>query len=810
MKLPSLSVFEKKEKPQYFLSLILRDEKATAVVFEELSGVIKVVGQGDEYITGSIEDLTTEQLLETCDKIISEAETPLPKGVETQKTIFALKENWVEDNKIKKDYLEKLKKVCDELGLTPIGFLVITEAIINLLQKEEGAPVTIILAQISKENLSVSHIKASRIIETKISKIHETASFTVDTLLKHFEIPEILPAKVILLSDQDKELTQEFIHHQWSKSLPFLHLPQIVTLAGNFDIKAVLHGAAKQMGFTVSPHLMDFKSVEEIPEFDFPKDKPAEEPQLVKETEETIEPAEQEETVKNESLVESKDEEPNASITDSDTSLPADTVTYPAEHFGFMQDEDVTKTTPFKKEDEQDNFEFTKQDNFESINYKEEKETEEPRLAIIEDETTRKPFPDFKEERKPSTMEAGAMFSIITRFFGKICKFISGLMGGFKGKKIVLIPAGILIFIVLVFIYYILTLKVNVILGVSPKSEEQKQNAVFSTSSSTDVGKNIIASEQTSISEDGSTTVNATGKKETGTTAKGKITLYSRFTSDKTIQSGTVITSPSGLEFTIDDSVKVSSASADASAQPTTATVAITSKKFGKEYNLPAGTKFSVGSLETGDIIAKNDDPFSGGTKKDIIVVSKEDLAKAEEELVKDLEQKARDDISKKISSDKILLPIFTDTSVDSSTPNKKVGDEADVLTIKGTVTYKALTYSKNDLASYAELLLKNKVSSDLTIDKNNIQVEVSNLKKKGDSEISVSLDIKAALLPKIEQDKIIKKVAGMSLSSAEKEFKTLPQVVNVTAVFSPNFPFIPKFLPGDPNKIKVTVRSNG
>jgi len=802
MKLPSLSVFEKKVKPQYYLSLILRDEKAIAVVFKELSGVIKVVGQGEEYFPGSIEDLSVEQLLEICDKIISKAETPLPKGIETQKTIFALKENWVEESKIKKENLDKLKKVCDELGLTPIGFLVITEAIINLLQKEEGAPVTTILAQISKENVSVSHIKASRIIETKISKIHETTSFTVDTLLKHFEIPEILPAKVIIFTDQEKELSQEFIHHQWSKSLPFLHLPQIVALAGNYDVKAVLHGAAKQMGFAVSPHLMDFKKDEEIPEFEFTKEEDA--PLPTKQEEIISKPQEEPQKLEDE-VVERKDEEDNPPAGGPEEEIKDEVIAYPAEHFGFMEGEDVVKTTSFKEEKDE-------QENFESINYGKEEIAEEPKLAIIEDEK-RNPFPDFREERKSERSSSAGVLSALSfasGVFGKISGVISNFMLRFKGRKIVLIPAVIIAFLVLVFIYYLFALKATVVLSVSPKTEEQKQNAVFSTSSSTNVTENIIAAEFVSVSEDGSTTVNATGKKETGTSAKGKVTLYSRFTSDKTIQSGTVIVGSNGLEFTIDDSVKVASASADASAQPTTATVAITSKKFGKEYNLPAGVKFSVGSLNTGDIIAKNENPFSGGTKKDIIVVSKDDLGKAEDELAKDLEQKAKDDITKKISSDKILLPIFIDTTVDKSEPNKKVYDEADTLTIKGTVTFKTLSYSKSDLVSFAKSLLKNKIPEDLTIDENNIKVEVSNSKKKGDSEISASLNIKANLLPKIEQDKTIKKVAGMSVADAEKEFKSLPQVSEVTITLSPRLPFIPKFLPGDPNKIKITVKSNG
>ncbi|MCL4353924.1 hypothetical protein M1349_00440, partial [Patescibacteria group bacterium] len=244
MKLPSLPFLEKKEKPQYYLSLILRDDKVSAIVFKELLGTLKLIGQGEEKFENSIEEITTEELLQACDKVISKAEESLPENVQTQKTIFSLKDSWVEDNKIKKEYLDKLRKVSDELGLTPIGFLQTSEAIVNLLQEEEGAPITAIFAQVGKHNLTVSLLKASRITESKSSIIHESAPFTVDTLLKHFEMPEILPNRVIIFSSQEKDLSQEFIAHHWSKSLPFLHLPQIQVVPDDFDIRSVMFGAA--------------------------------------------------------------------------------------------------------------------------------------------------------------------------------------------------------------------------------------------------------------------------------------------------------------------------------------------------------------------------------------------------------------------------------------------------------------------------------------------------------------------------------------------------------------------------------------
>src|ERR1035437_6980201 len=245
MKLPFL---EKKEKPECFPALVLRNEKVTSIIFEKIGTTIKYISHGEEEFKNTVEDAETEEFLEVLDKTITQAESALPENIETHKTIFGLKESWIEDNKIKKEYLEKLKKASGELSLDPIGFLVFAESIINLVQKDEGAPVTAILTDIGSKFITVSLVKSGRIIETKSSEIHENAPYTVDTLLKHFQTPEVMPAKIILFDSEEEELTQAFMNHQWSKSLPFLHLPQIISLPIDATIKAMLLGAATQMG----------------------------------------------------------------------------------------------------------------------------------------------------------------------------------------------------------------------------------------------------------------------------------------------------------------------------------------------------------------------------------------------------------------------------------------------------------------------------------------------------------------------------------------------------------------------------------
>src|SRR3990172_9964948 len=171
MNIPNLPFLEKKENNEYYLSLVLRDEKASAVVFQEVQWRVDVVGEHNETFKTSIEDATEEELLNVLDRAVSIAEKSLPQGTESQKTIFGVKESWVEDGKIKKDYLSKLKKVSDELQFKPVGFLVITEAIAHLLQVEEGAPVSAILAEIGHKNVTFSLTKAGKILEKKSAPI---------------------------------------------------------------------------------------------------------------------------------------------------------------------------------------------------------------------------------------------------------------------------------------------------------------------------------------------------------------------------------------------------------------------------------------------------------------------------------------------------------------------------------------------------------------------------------------------------------------------------------------------------------------
>lgn len=752
MNLPFFNNFNKKVLPSYFLVLVLRDEKAEAVIFEELEGIAKIVGQKEEHFSASIDEVSQDELLEKLDKAISSAESSLPENIQTQKTIFGIKESWADNDQIKKDYLTKLKKVKEELGLIPIGFLVISQAISHLLQKEEGAPISAILAEVNRKTVTVTLIHAGKNIETRSSEIHESIPFTVDTILKHFDIPEILPSRIIIFNGK-KDLSQEFITHTWSKSLPFLHLPQITNLPEGFDAKAVLFGAATQMGFEVLA-----KDIPQEPQIQERKEHPLDQ----KENPTEKKPIEEIETFK--------------SVDSS--------------YFGFIKNVDVAKI-PIPIEEE----------NVEKV---------EAAMPNIADEPT-----PFKSKHAKNIPNIFPIFKHISMTILSILFIVIGKINIKRGKVTIIVPA-ILILIIVLAGYYFLFTKAVIEITIDPKIIQQDKNVLFSTTSKTDPNKNIIHGEFVSVSGNGTASTSTTGKKDIGNYAKGTITIFNLSKTSKSLPNGTEISSSNGLIFVLDNAVSLASASSsidsnfNVTTKPSTINVTATASSLGKDSNLPSGTKFNVERFDASDLIAKNDNPFSGGTKKEITVVSKNDSIKLESDIPKQLENKAKQDLIRQIGKDKVLLPIFISNSLSKELLSAKIGDETNQLSLTATVEFQGIIYGKEDLITFSKSLLEKNVSKTQEIDYNNIKTNVKDIKNKNDEEIDANLNIKALLLPRIDKNNLAKSIRGKSFKNAENIIYKLSQVANVNIVLSPKLPLLPKNLPSREKNILILIKVNG
>lgn len=748
MNLPKLPFLEKKEKSEYFLSLVLRDEKVSAVVFKESNTQVNVVGEHSVLFKTTLEEANEEELLDAIDRSVSTAEKSLPEGVESQKTIFGLKEDWIHDGKIKPHYLAKLKKISDDLQFKPVGFLVITEALIHELQAEEGAPVSAIICEIGKKNVTVSLAKAGKLLETKNTAIgEESIPDTVDALLKHFTTAEVLPSRIIIFDNGSEKLAQGFIAHKWSRELGFLHVPQVTNLPANFDAKAVLAGAASQMGFEVleasliRAEKIDAKDTEEIGGFEaFEEDK---------------------------------------------------TLAEAASEFGFSSADVAEKPKT-------------------AVDESVAKSVKSDNLAVAQE------IKELPEEEKildsdsrPLPVNAAAMGLSMKAFFSKIKvgNIFKSVSGNKKKLLFLIIP---LVLLVVLIGFYALGRSATVTLGVNSKETEKSETVTLSESDPTNASDNTINVKFVTSTQDGKTTTAATGKKETGDKAKGTVTIFNSDTSGgKTISAGTVIVSSNDLKFVTDKAVTVASASGDifSGTEPGKADIAVTAEKFGTNYNLPSNTKFTVeGSSE---IAAKNDKAFSGGTKKDIKVVSQKDLDKLTKDLQENLKESAKADIEKQASGNAIVFPEFTAVEYDKKSFSKKLDEEANEVSLTGTIAYEGVTYQKDDLVKYAKEKLAEDIPSDMMIDEETVTGEASEIEQ-DDDETTAEVTVKASLVPKIDPEQIAKDIAGKSVKSSTAKLQGIPEVERVNIKVFINLPLLPNILPFSSEKIKVVVDKNG
>lgn len=791
MKLPIPFLKKSKAETAYYLALLLTDEKAGAVILFESEGKVKIINSHEEFFPASIDTISQEELISGVDKAISRAEEVLPPNIETHKTVFGVKESWLdpETKKITKEQLTKLKKVCDSLDLTPIGFMVTTEAIANLIQEEEGAPLSAVLAEVGHKQITLTLLRGGKTAETVQGPIAESAAESVDKLLQHFTVA-VLPARIVLFNSKiTDKVSQQFISHQWNKGLPFLHVPQITVLPNGFDAKAVTFGAATQLGFSlaIDPHQI------------LPHTLP---PHHAK----TIHHSEEAET-EHEQLREPEKETVEPETEPEETMPPHHVETTPplsGDNFGFVADQDVaTAPLPERKVPQ------TRPEHVSSHEPVHHQTHHGHTQALHHEPIIHHQTPDEPTHAVPHspTKKASLLAGLPTLTLPKL----SGGSALAKNKIVWIIVAVLVLLCALgggLSYFYVNNVTASIMLTLKPKVANQEADVTFSTTAPSDFSKDIIAAKSVTTSLPGTLTLDATGKKDVGEKAKGKVTIYNSSDESVDLDSGTILKSSNGTSFLLDKDVTVASAEGDifSGTKPGTTDATVTAKDPGTESNLPSNTKFSLG----GNLLAaKNDDAFSGGSKKTVTVVSKDDLANLRTELLQNLEDKGLDQLTKQADTGETVLPLVVTTTVDKATYDKKVGDEAKKVKLTGSVQFTGMAYTNDELEQYTKSKLKDDQEKNISFADNSIKSTVSDAKKKSAKEVTATVSLEAGLLPNIDKTDVLRSVEDKSLQEANDELAKLPQLEKSEITFSPNIPFLPNLFPKLPKTINVEISAN-
>lgn len=297
-----------------------------------------------------------------------------------------------------------------------------------------------------------------------------------------------------------------------------------------------------------------------------------------------------------------------------------------------------------------------------------------------------------------------------------------------------------------------------------------------------------------------------TGQKETGDKAKGEITVYNKIDKIQNISKGTILSDNSGKKYELLTSVQIPASSFNLA----TGTIVMGQSKanaiasdIGPEFNLNKDTILNF--EENTNLLAKANDSFDGGSRRQIRVVSSDDKNKLNQNITDSLDAR----IAQKVDSEGADLNILKDTLyIDKKqlTYNREIGEEADTLEVNANLTislFQIDTQKKESIVN--TLLADDKAFLDSIASPSDFSFSFS-ASDTTSKKSSGKLTITGKSLPKINVDQLRNSLAGKSFDTALKIIDSQSGVYNRQLKIIPSIFSFLKRLP--PSAEKITIIS--
>lgn len=304
-----------------------------------------------------------------------------------------------------------------------------------------------------------------------------------------------------------------------------------------------------------------------------------------------------------------------------------------------------------------------------------------------------------------------------------------------------------------------------------------------------------------------------TGTTLVGEKATGKIQIVNKTDGVKTFAAGTSFSSGS-LRFTLNDDITVASSSVEIKQNAEvktygTSDAVITAVKIGAEGNLAANTNLTVGDFSSTSYEAHTIEALTGGSSRELRVVSETDQA----QLLAEVKKKILELAVQQFHDDSIAdgQKTFVSTgklTVDEANYSAKVGDEAKTLTLDLVATVKAIAYLNQDLKPLAQYVLTDLIPSGYQMINKDPEILSAINSAASGSAVVIEANISTKAVPIVDLDALRSEIAGQSLSSAEAILKGKGEIKDFTIQLIPAIMHsLWKKLPGNANNITINAQ---
>ena len=381
---------------------------------------------------------------------------------------------------------------------------------------------------------------------------------------------------------------------------------------------------------------------------------------------------------------------------------------------------------------------------------------------------------------------------------------------GVKLGKWIFAPLALAI----IFLAFLFLFKADVTIYVEPKIFEQTTEIIADPGASAiSEEKKIIPGKLIETTVAGSGKEVTSGTKQIGDPAKGKVVIYNLTSGKVSLSQGTSLSSSSGLKFTLDASVQIASQSSSVGADFTTVTkpgktdpMGLTAQAIGPESNLSASTELTVANYQKSQVIGRVEEALSGGTSKNVTVVTSDDQKKLKAKVVDELKGKAVEDLQGKITDGRKIVKEALEAVDGKYTFSKDVDDQAKDFTLDASVRFRGTSYLDSDLRTLVSKLITVDVPENFEMNLQDAETQADIAKTGKDGKLTFNAKFRAKLLPKFNTSEIKKQITGKSKNDAVAKIKDSEGVVSVEIKTFPGLPSQIVRLPILPQNITINI----
>lgn len=368
----------------------------------------------------------------------------------------------------------------------------------------------------------------------------------------------------------------------------------------------------------------------------------------------------------------------------------------------------------------------------------------------------------------------------------------------FRKKLLIFGGAGLALLAFLVWAIWFAP-RATVVITAKTTTATVNKNVALTLDGKTDAKAGVVKATRQEQKRDLSVEFTATGKKKIGDKATGQV----RFSTNsitllgKTVPAGTELSSNSGAVFTTNSAVTFSLDNYSS------ATVGVTAAEIGESYNGATGKANGAPS----GVSAHFTGATSGGTSKEVTVVSADDVSKAAEKLSEQKDDTLKTKLTEAFGSSSVI--INESYSEHRSDPSPSIAVDAEAsgsVTLKSTLTASMLAIDKVDLTNYLKASIQEGISgkkAQKIYDDGMKDVKFAQFTS-NDSATTVRITANGTVGPTIDEAEVKEQARGKSYGDIQSSLESIEGVDDVDTKF---WPFWVRTIPNDLKRINVEFK---